>query len=66
MPADKEKILMDMINTASVHRTINGTLLALISESVNDYFNGRQTAEETARIIQNRVQRYLSELQVTN
>jgi hypothetical protein len=61
MSADKEDILWDMINTASVHRTMNGTLLALIAENVNDFINGRQTAEEAARIIQSRVTIYLSE-----
>jgi hypothetical protein len=64
MPVDNEEILWDIINSASVHKTIDGTLLALIAESVTDYINGLQTAERTAAIIQSRVTIYLSEQRI--
>ncbi|MDR2600207.1 MAG: hypothetical protein LBC73_08025 [Oscillospiraceae bacterium] len=59
--ADKKTDLWNMVNSATVFKEINGTLLALITESVEDYLNGLQTAERTAEIIQSRVSIYLSE-----
>ncbi|MDR2590039.1 MAG: hypothetical protein LBC71_03505, partial [Oscillospiraceae bacterium] len=61
MSIERETALWDMVNSATVLKTINGTLLALITESVEDYINGLQTAERTAEIIQSKVSIYLSE-----
>ena len=37
--------------------------MAILGEEVTAYFDGGRTAEETARIIDNRVQLYLDEAQ---
>jgi len=40
---------------------VDSALMDIIMEGVNDYFSGRSSAEDTARIIQNRAQTYVSE-----
>ena len=40
---------------------INATLLELIEQEVQAYFEGRKTAEETARLIQSKAGLYISE-----
>jgi len=44
-------------------RIINddGTIWGLVTETASDYFNGRHSAQDAARIIQNRVTIYLAE-----
>lgn len=59
--ADIEETLRDLINNATVHWIIHGTLRAVIEEGVTDFITGRHTAEEAARIIQSRVSVYLAE-----
>ncbi|MDR2589480.1 MAG: hypothetical protein LBC71_00590, partial [Oscillospiraceae bacterium] len=61
MSIEREDAFWDMINSATVLKEISGTLLSLITESVEDYINGLQTAERTAEIIQSKVSIYLSE-----
>ena len=39
----------------------HGDLLNIITEGADDYFNGRSTAQEAARIIQSRASRYIAE-----
>jgi len=55
---DRFYALIDSL-TSTVN--IDTELLDIILEGVNDYFNGRTTAPDTARIIQSRASIYLSE-----
>ena len=61
MKADQKAIIRDIINQAVVHRPLNGTILMIVEEEYMSFFRGTQTAAETARIIQSRVQIYLHE-----
>ena len=51
----------DLINNTTRMRSDDETLWLLISETAADYFNGMITAQDAARIIQNRVTIYLAE-----
>jgi ABC-type glycerol-3-phosphate transport system substrate-binding protein len=55
---DQVMALIDSMSSALLHDT---DLWVIIREGIDDFFNGRNTAEDTARIIQNRVSRYLAE-----
>ena len=56
--ADK---LRDFVDNITRIRSYDDTLWTIISEGAEDYFNGRGTAKDAARIIQSRVSIYLSE-----
>jgi hypothetical protein len=54
--------LMELIeNTTRVDDSLSLQVWSIVSESVWDFFNGRNTAEDAARIIQSRVSIYLAE-----
>jgi ABC-type glycerol-3-phosphate transport system substrate-binding protein len=55
---DQVLALIDSMSSALFHDT---DLWIIIREGIDDFFNGRNTAEDTARIIQNRVSRFLAE-----
>jgi len=48
----------------SLNSTTRGTVVIrdIVLEEIPAYFSGRKTAEEVAEIIQNRVSRYLAEM----
>jgi len=52
---------IDLINNLNRIMDYDPTIWMIISESAGDYFSGQITAEDAARIIQNRVSIYLSE-----
>lgn len=58
---DATLAIFDSITTA-VWDTRNSDVFDIITEEADIYFNGVKTAEETAKIIQNRISIYLSEL----
>jgi hypothetical protein len=51
----------DTINNITRMSCYDETLWNIISETALDYFNGRHTVQDAARIIQSRVTVYLSE-----
>ncbi|MDR2598755.1 MAG: extracellular solute-binding protein, partial [Oscillospiraceae bacterium] len=55
-------VIRTLINNTTKMVRDSDTIWDLVSESAEDFFNGRLTAEEAARIIQSRVMIYLSEL----
>lgn len=59
--ADIEKV-MDVIDSAVSEYKFDGTVIDIVTEEAGAYFADLRSAEETADIIQNRVQTYLSEL----
>jgi ABC-type glycerol-3-phosphate transport system substrate-binding protein len=54
-------MLRDTVNNITRMSCFDDTLWNIISETAIDYFNGRHTAQDAARIIQSRVTIYLSE-----
>lgn len=55
-----EEILALIDSLENVYR-VDESITAIVIEEVSDYFNGSKTVAETAKIIQNRVQTYVSE-----
>ena len=53
------RIIID--NAVPIGRWIRGELWDHIADDLNAFYSGVRTAEDTARIMQNRVQRYLNE-----
>jgi len=61
MTEEEAAILREIIDTADLRLQYDHTIGAIIQEVLDDFFNGLRTAEDTARIIQNRVQTVLNE-----
>ena len=57
--ADK---IMAFVGSVSGVLTHDETLWNIVSESASEYFAGYRTAQDTARIIQNRAMRYMAEM----
>ncbi|MCH5344101.1 MAG: extracellular solute-binding protein [Acetatifactor sp.] len=55
--------LISLINGMEIQTNQDETILQIITEEAQSYFDGQKTEEEVAEIIQNRVQLYLSEMQ---
>ena len=53
--------VMDLLTSASHRLYQNEDVLAIVEEEASAFFAGEKTAEETAQIIQSRVQIYISE-----
>ena len=53
--------ILTMIDSARGPSNYDTTLLTIVQESVGDFFEGRRTAQDVARIIQNRASIYVSE-----
>jgi len=53
--------IRDVINNATVRRRTNETIENIIDEGLHSFFAGTATAEDTARVLQNRIQTYLWE-----
>jgi len=53
--------LRDFIDNITRMRNYDDTLWTIVSEGADDFFNGLTTAQDAARIIQNRASIYLSE-----
>jgi len=53
--------MRELMNQLTVHRPISGTIIMIVTEEYSAFYRGMQTAEDAARIIQNRVAIYLSE-----
>jgi len=60
---DEAEQIYNLINSISIVIDSDETIWNIISENAGDYFNGQTTAQDAARIIQNRVQIYLNEMQ---
>jgi len=58
---DEVDQVMALINSMTSALFNDSDLWFIIREGVDDFFNGRNTAQDTARIIQNRVSIYLAE-----
>ena len=66
MPEDVAKNLRIIVESAKVARSFfTAELNLIIYADLNLYFSGARTAQETARIMQGRVELYLSELQLS-
>jgi len=50
-----------IIDTAFGIASYDEALMNIINENAEDFFNGRTSAQDTARIIQSRVSRLISE-----
>jgi len=61
MTALEKEVMRNLISQATVHRPMSGTIIQIIEEEFAALQRGLREAEDVARIIQNRVQRYLSE-----
>ena len=59
--ADLEKILALINSTSGIGDDIDIGLWNIISEGAMDYYNGRKSAQEAARIIQSRISILVSE-----
>ena len=62
-PMVQEQIdqILDLINSARGIVDYDSPIMEIIREDTSNYFNGRQSAQDTARIIQSRVSRFVSE-----
>jgi len=58
----EERALREIIESASIMRRYDETIMNMVREETHRFFAGDRSAAETARILQNRVQRYLDEL----
>ena len=54
-------MIREIIDTASLRWNYDYTIMMIINEGIDDFFAGLRTAEDTARIMQNRVQTVLNE-----
>ena len=61
MTAQDKDAMRELMNQLTVHRPISGTIIMIVTEEYSAFYRGMQTAEDAARIIQNRVAIYLSE-----
>ncbi len=61
LTADEVEQFMRLIREIDGNYKWNGTVSDILQEEAAYYYNGQRTAEETAKIIQDRVQTYLSE-----
>jgi hypothetical protein len=59
--ADCGEMLLQLIKNASQKRIWDSQMESIVQEEVTAFFTGDKSAEETAKIIQNRVSIYLSE-----
>ncbi|MBH5316370.1 extracellular solute-binding protein [Paenibacillus sp. GSMTC-2017] len=50
-----------LLEMANPHLLLDGKVLAIVSEESHAYFSGQKSAEEAARLIQNRVTTFLNE-----
>lgn len=62
LPAQEDlDMAIELVNSVSTLWDFGDALINIISEEASDYFSGTKSAEETARIIQNRASTYLEE-----
>jgi len=61
MTINEQETMREIMNNAIVQRPLSETIIMIIKEDFLAFYNGNRTAEESARIIQNRVQRYIDE-----
>jgi len=61
MTEEEAAIIREIIDTAGLRLQYDHTIGAIIFEVSDDFFNGLRTAEDTARILQNRIQTVLNE-----
>jgi len=62
-PLTQEEVdkIMDLINSVSTDSSYDLSLNTILGETLNDFFNGMISAQDTARVIQNRTSRYVAE-----
>ena len=62
--ATKEQVerIWEMIGTARTYSRMDEQLFRIIYEEADACFSGQKSAEEAARLVQNRVQTYLNEI----
>jgi len=53
--------IMDLINSVSGTASYNESLMMIINEGAEDFFSGRSSAQEAARVIQSRASIYVAE-----
>jgi len=61
MTEEDAQSLRAIIDNAQAGGNIDFTIWYIILEDLPPFFSGSRTAEDTARIIQSRVERYLAE-----
>ncbi|MCL2425937.1 MAG: extracellular solute-binding protein [Oscillospiraceae bacterium] len=61
MTVERQNIRRELVNSAVVQSRLSGTIRMIIMEEVAQLYSGLRSPEDTARIIQNRVQRYIDE-----
>ena len=52
---------MELYNSCTTVYSYNQSILEIISDEADAYFNGEKTAEQTASLIQSRVSLYVAE-----
>ena len=62
MTANEVSEIKSIIENAIVLESYNNIIWEIVEEEIQAFFSGRRSAEDTVRVIQNRVQTYLNEL----
>ena len=61
MTDEEAAVIRDIIESAGMQRQYNDTIMTIIQEDAELFFEGHRSVEDTVRIMQNRVQTYLNE-----
>jgi ABC-type sugar transport system, periplasmic component len=62
IPEDLYDIVLEMLNNTNSNSITDGTLSNIVVDEMFEFWGGRGTLEETAKIIQNRASVYMSEI----
>lgn len=62
-PATEEEVqlLRDLINNSKAHESGYGGVKYIIEDDIQEYFDGKRSLDDTVRIIQDRMQKYVNE-----
>jgi len=61
MTEKEAEAIREIVYNARMSHHFNETIAAIVEENSKDFFNGIRSAEDTARIMQNRIQTFLNE-----
>lgn len=61
VPEGQFKVFQDMMDTADNFAMMDVKILSIIGEEANAFFSGQKTAEDVAKLIQNKATTYLNE-----
>ena len=62
-PATEKEVqlLRDLINNSKAHESGYGGVKYIIEDDIQEYFDGKRSLDDTVRIIQDRMQKYVNE-----